>query len=481
MGLISNWMHRMWVKMAQKATKAEMEACIDFFRKTRVNAGKSETFSPLSTADIALVLAHHSDPAVRVLAARALGESKADGVEVALAQAAGDAAASVRAAAIKALSSLSRGDITRVLLPLLQDEDEDVRVAAAAGLKAGGPDCVPPLVAALADPAGPVRYNALSSLGSLARFADAGLVDHVLRALQAEQADYIRRRSAETLAAMHASQAAAYLLGTVSQLLNQPGTPTEMRRVAADVLGRIGRQECVAPLLAALSDPDESVRYTVLEALGKVTGFADAAMIDDLTRVLRTESDKDVRLAALSAMNKLRGTPMAARVAENLTRLLSAGQETEDARVAAIFVLAEVGGATSLPLLDSLATDPMERIRAATASGLGQIKGEESLSLLRRLVSDHSATVREAALRSLKSHNIPLCRRCGAVAEHLFGFTQEPVCRSCYSKPGVCQSCGRLVGVGNLIKISAGNNCRECDAKLDQMVSGGFRTTTRIR
>jgi DNA-directed RNA polymerase subunit RPC12/RpoP/uncharacterized integral membrane protein len=80
-----------------------------------------------------------------------------------------------------------------------------------------------------------------------------------------------------------------------------------------------------------------------------------------------------------------------------------------------------------------------------------------------------------------ESEQALICSRCGAEATKQFGFTQELVCSDCHGQDGVCGSCGKQFGSdAELIVISAGKNCRECDARLDAMVSGGFRTSTRF-
>ena len=482
MNPIAQWFQQRRVRRAKNTTEADLKGKPYLYREMRKLLGETWHPPPARILELGLILVHNPDPAVRALAIQALVESKAPGIEIHLLPAVKDPVPAMRRGAIDGLAAIRRGDFSNHLIPALQDADDAVRAAAATALAVGGAECVPHLVTALNDPVPLVRANAVSALGTLGKYADERVVDAIIQMLPREESPSSRAKAAAALSRMLESPAAGYLSDTVSKLLSQPDAPREMREVSADVLGRIARPECVAPLRVALSDPELQVRFRALESLGKLAAFADPGMADDLLRVLRAECDKDARWSAMSAMKKLRETPVAGYLAERLTGLIFHNQETEDTRVAAIFVLAHVAGAGSLPELERLSGTGPARLRSAVASGLGEIKGERSVAMLRRLAADRDAAVKDAALRSLKNHDVPLCRRCGTVADRLFGFTKEPVCLACYSKPGVCQSCGKNVGSdAALIKIGAGKNCRECNVRLDQVVSGGFRTSTRIR
>jgi HEAT repeat protein len=77
-----------------------------------------------------------------------------------------------------------------------------------------------------------------------------------------------------------------------------------LRRTAAEQLGQIGHPAGVNPLLAALRDPDEDVRWWSAWALGRMGPPAEKA----LQRLLH-DPDPRVRHWATEALNKIKGIP----------------------------------------------------------------------------------------------------------------------------------------------------------------------------
>ena len=124
-----------------------------------------------------------------------------------------------------------------------------------------------PLCAALRDAFEPVRLNALYALGA----AGAAAIPHLLPLLQ-EGAEYFDH----------------------NQVLN-------INHVA-DALAAIGAP-AVAPLVAALADPQEHVRASVAYGLGEM-GAAAAGAVQALTRVVRDDSAA-VRFHAISALGMI--------------------------------------------------------------------------------------------------------------------------------------------------------------------------------
>jgi HEAT repeat protein len=78
----------------------------------------------------------------------------------------------------------------------------------------------------------------------------------------------------------------------------------EMRRAAAEQLGKIRHPESLEPLLTALRDPDPNVQWWAAWALGEMGEAAE----EDLKKLLR-DPDRRVQRWAKEALNKLRGLP----------------------------------------------------------------------------------------------------------------------------------------------------------------------------
>lgn len=68
------------------------------------------------------------------------------------------------------------------------------------------------------------------------------------------------------------------------------------------------------------------------------------------------------------------------------------------------------------------------------------------------------------------------CKRCGSDAAKQFGNTQEPVCLSCFTAPGVCSGCGKNFGDdSSLIRVGQAKNCGSCQARLAKQTDDIFK------
>ncbi len=137
-----------------------------------------------------------------------------------------------------------------------------------------------------------------------------------------------------------------------------------MRKTAAYALGKLGRTEGTAALVAALKDKDIEVRGAAAVALGE---YRDASAIAPLTAALEDKSE--------------------------FVRAQSARALGVNGRAAA----------QSVPLLIKLLTsdkDPNVKRHAATA--LGQIGERAALPALERAVRDHDPYLSQAASEAIK-------------------------------------------------------------------------------
>ena len=192
-------------------------------------------------------------------------------------------------------------------------------------------------------------------------------------------------------------QALARAPGVTSELetaLRDPAAGT--RRLAADLLGRLGSREATAALEERLGDEDAEVRAAALRAL--------AALEPERAR---------------TAADRLAGDPSAAVRAERGAALIAAGDEAgghadlnellalKDAagRLAALDVAGRLGDVALEPPLVGALADPDARIRAAAARALA---GLPSLTIaadpLRAALDDDAGTVRRAAALTLARH-----------------------------------------------------------------------------
>jgi HEAT repeat protein len=173
-----------------------------------------------------------------------------------------------------------------LLLPLLADRSPEVRLVAARSLGAvGDPAAAPALFSALGPVRGQPGIPAAVAAEALLCFG-TGAVPAVIQALGS--ADVTQRAAATIVAAEGALSAMAphlrQLLGHEPEL--------DVRVYAVQALGRVGGADDVA-ILAALAGPAQStaLRRAAVRALGEL-GHPDATPV--LSRLL---SDPDIRLA----------------------------------------------------------------------------------------------------------------------------------------------------------------------------------------
>lgn len=267
-----------------------------------------------------------------------------------------------------------------LLVPLLSDESETVRAAAAEVLARAPAERSLPLLAAELDRTG-VAPEVVRALGGLGHDACAALLP-----LLADEAAAVRCAAAEALAHCGDAAIGPRLAGAL-EAESDPAT----RRALLRAVGHVGGGELVPVLVTALDDPDPEIRLAAIEGLG-ATG-ADAA-IEPLAGVVGdTEMES---LAAIRALGEL-GLPGAASV---LAPLLSSPdvERRRAAARAAVAVAAELDPET----LAALGRDDDEWVRVAAVRLLARHAPEARARLERIAGEDPSAAVRDEARRALR-------------------------------------------------------------------------------
>ncbi len=251
----------------------------------------------------------------------------------------------VRRAGVEGLSELDddldkaqRHTLADTFASLLADPEQQVALAAGAGLIRLGPDAVDALLKTLSKPnARQAGMEILAELGPAARPA----LDEMIAGL-ADPDPVYRGDAAMALAALGAEAKDA--VGALESLLADESAPSEARYTAAYALGRIGAHAVTAePLLRKLVDSKDELMATVA-----------------VWAVLKIKPD-DKSLVDV-AIPKLRHT---------------LNQERELARLEAAVALGEIGppAASALPLLELLAEeDPSRNVRAAAAAAVNRIR-----------------------------------------------------------------------------------------------------------
>lgn len=174
------------------------------------------------------------------------------------------------------------------------------------------------------------------------------------------------------------------------ELLADPDS--DVRRTAAEALGKVGHKSSTGSLIMVLDDPDARVREAAALALGRLgdgkSGMALAKHLDD--------SAESVRMASALALGEIEFS--ADREAQTLAVLR---HPQGSARIAATRALLSLDTVSlSADLIHAL-RDPDPRVRQGAAAALGETGNLGAVSHLRSLLkTDVAASVRaEAAFR----------------------------------------------------------------------------------
>lgn len=206
----------------------------------------------------------------------------------------------------------------------------------------------------------------------------------------------------------------------------------EIRRTAAESLGKIGDPAAAASIQLLVTDPVPAVRAAAAQALGRVAFPSDQGGVNALTRALE-DPDDSVKQAASLAIGELEPAPdqlgpvvslvhdpavgvrragvralLQVDAKPWLSTLLPAVHDSDsEVRQGVVAVLGESGGPTiAAEIRKRLVEDSSPGVRTEAVYRLGKVGGVEARAALERAsVEDSDSGVRrwaEAGLRSLR-------------------------------------------------------------------------------
>ena len=169
----------------------------------------------------------------------------------------------------------------------------------------------------------------------------------------------------------------------------------EMRRTAAESLGKIGDPRAVDFILSLKHDPAAIVREASVLAMGRLKPTATDGVVALLTQALE-DPVESVRQAAVVAIGEIEP---GSRLLESVVGLLRSSDVT--IRSAAVRALLQVDSSRWAPALVAAGRDPDAEVRQGIVAAVGEWGGEGASPWLReRLTQDPSPGVRaEAAYR----------------------------------------------------------------------------------
>ena len=200
----------------------------------------------------------------------------------------------------------------------------------------------------------------------------------------------------------------------------------EMRRTAAESLGKIGDPRAADSILLLMHDPASVVREASVLAMGRLKPTATDGVVALLTQALE-DPDESVRQAAVVAIGEiepssrllepvlgsLRSSDATMRRAaarallqvdssQSVPALVAAGRDSDaEVRQGIVAAVGEWGGAAFAPWLrERLAHDPSPGVRAEAAYRLGMLSDPETRAALSTTVAkDPDSGVRRWAKR----------------------------------------------------------------------------------
>jgi HEAT repeat protein len=355
------------------------------------------------------------DSWVRRSAIEALGNRDEKAVLPALLKALDDRDSWVRRSAVEALGNRDEKAVLPALLKALDDEDFNVRRRAVEELgKLGSEATIPGLLKALEDENFMVRRSTVKALETLSReIAIPGL----RKALQDEN-PWVRRDAVEALGNLETKAAISdllkvledehpYVRGSAIKALGKLGRKvaipglllsenedfwvhlSEAEKIAIDT---VDFQEVTPDLLQALEERDSDVRRKAAEALGKLDC---KSAIPGLLQTLK-DKDFDVRWSAAMALGKL-GT-------EAVSGLLKAlDEEDSDVRRTVAAALGKLGIEAGIPGLLKALEDENTAVRRSAVKALETLGSEAGIPGLLKALEDKDTFVRGSGLEGLAS------------------------------------------------------------------------------
>ncbi|WP_309888639.1 peptidylprolyl isomerase [Archangium sp.] len=224
------------------------------------------------------------------------------------------------------------------------------------------------LVALATGGSAPERVRALRAL---ARIQDLSTLETVLAGLRAPE--------------VPVRDEAAFAAGVLA-LSWEPLTDAEKARMT-EVL-----------LAAEATEPDEGVRRTLLESLGKLATPGAVKRLSE--RLTDGRAGVPERAALALGVSARRGASLAEVPLPAGAALLRPGQ-SEEARYGGAYLLASAKRPEALPFLRRCLGDEAPDVRALCAKGMGDVGGPEDATVVGRLLRDETPRVAAESARAL--------------------------------------------------------------------------------
>jgi len=170
----------------------------------------------------------------------------------------------------------------------------------------------------------------------------------------------------------------------------------EIREASARALGELGFPRVIGPLCRALTDPEWTVRISVVEALAMTE---DPKGIEALVEMLK---DAIPAVAQSAAKALVKYGPLAMN---SVARILT--EREAHAREYAIRALGQIADERVIPALSVVLDDAEPSVRITLATTLGEIGEARALPVLCQLLQDPSPAVVQATITAIEQVGLP--------------------------------------------------------------------------
>ena len=293
------------------------------------------------------------------------------------------ASTSSRTPSVKQDARADTGVVEALVARLLQDENAEVRRAAARSLgQLKDARAVTGLIGALKDSDAGVRSSAASALGDL---EDPRAVPS-LAALIGDPVAEVRENALDALSHFDDN-----VLPSEAIIRSLSDPAVEVRHKAAHLAGKLRDRSATPALVKLVGDPSSDVRQAAIEAIGELKDpAAAAAVLPGLS-----DSNADVRVQALHAMEELRA-PISESTLLGLMR-----DPHPDVRQHAAHLAGERSVVAAIPTLRRMLEDPHADVRESAIDALSNIADGAAYDALRAALTSKDAKVRRAAAEAL--------------------------------------------------------------------------------
>jgi len=324
-----------------------------------------------------------SDPAVVLEAALALGHLPTPAAVEGLMATTNHPSKLIRAQAIESLARMGNAKAIPVFIQRLGDPDASVRAQAAQALvRLPDSKAVPALLKAAKDADEDVVRGATKALAELADPRSVATLRTLLHHAQAE----IRAFAAKGLGHLGDPASVEDLIAAARD------SEADVRLYAISALRNFrGRKDVERQLLDSLKESLVPVRLRAVQVLGEV-GAVSAA--PQLAHLVTHDASAEIRGAAARALGTL-------KLVTQLPVLEEALHDEFFVRCQAIAAMAEIGDATSLPVLLALLRDPQPEIQYHAAIALGDLGHKNAMRPLELLLKHEHDLARRGAAKAL--------------------------------------------------------------------------------